>query len=97
MGEISSTSLNRNGATDFRKRVQAFELMKHKNIDLLFLQETLSDIENTADWIREFNGMAILSHFTSLSGGVAMLFSRNCIPYSYNVEEVIKERLLKIF
>ncbi len=70
--------------------------MKHKNIDVLFLQETLSDIENTADWIREFNGMAILSHFTSLSGGVAMLFSRNFISYSYNVEEVIKERLLKI-
>lgn len=92
MGEISFTSLNINGARDFRKRVQAFELMKHKNIDVLFLQETHSDIDNTED----FNGMAILSLFTSLSGSVAMLFSRNFIPYSYNVEDVIKGRLLKI-
>lgn len=56
----------------------------------------LSDIENNADWFRDFNGLAILSHYTSLSGGVAMLFSRNFIPHSYNVEEVIKGRLLKI-
>ncbi len=92
MGEISFTSLNINGARDFRKRVQAFELMKHKNIDVLFLQETHSDIDNTAD----LNGMAILSLFTLLSGSVAMLFSMNFIPYSYNVEDVIKGRLLKI-
>lgn len=89
-------SFNLNGARDIRKRVQAFELMKGKSIDVLFLQETHSDIENTADWTREFNGLAILSHFTSLSGGVAMLFSGNLIPYSYNVEVVIKVRWLKI-
>ncbi len=31
-----------------------------------------------------------------MGGGVAILFSKNCIPCSYQVEEVIKGRLLKV-
>lgn len=39
MGEINIASLNVNGARDFKKRAQVFELMKRKEIDVLFVQE----------------------------------------------------------
>lgn len=96
MGEINIASLNVNGARDFKKRAQVFELMKRKEIDVLFVQETNSDVSNSVEWVKEFDGLAILSHYTSLSGGVAVLFSKNFTQYSYNVEETIKGRLLKI-
>ncbi len=35
-------------------------------------------------------------HLSSTSGGVAILFSKDFIPCSYQVEEIIKGRLLKI-
>lgn len=46
MGEINLTSLNVNGVRDFKKRAQAFELMKHKKNYVLFIQETHSDVSN---------------------------------------------------
>lgn len=40
--------------------------------------------------------MSILNHLSSASGGVAISFSKGFIPCSYQVEEIIKGRLLKI-
>lgn len=96
MGEIHLGSLNVNGARDCKKRAQIYETLRCKSIDVLFVQETHSDALNAADWAKEFDGLPILSHFTSLSAGVGVLFSRNFIPYSYTAEEIIKGRLLKI-
>ncbi len=62
----------------------------------MFAQETHSDALNETDWASEFDGLSICSHNTSLSGGVAILFSKNFIPVSYQVEEIVKGRLLKI-
>ncbi len=38
----------------------------------------------------------MLSHNTAVSGGVAVLFSKSFRPVSYDVNEIIKGRLLKI-
>ncbi len=38
----------------------------------------------------------MLSHNTTVSGGVAVLFSKNFRPISYDVDEIIKGRLLKV-
>ncbi len=89
-------SLNINGAREGRKRFQLFELVKQKKVDVLFVQETHSDELNACDWAREFDGLSILSHLSSTCGGVAILFSKGFIPCSYQVEEIIKGRLLKI-
>ncbi len=89
-------SLNVNGARDIGKRFQLYEIIKQKKIDVLLVQETHSDILNSSDWAKEFDGLSVLSHLTSTSGGVAILFSKNFIPCSYQVEEVIKGRLLKV-
>jgi len=96
MGVINLTSLNVNGARDYKKRAQIYETLRCKNIDVSFVQETHSDVLNAADWAKEFDGLVILSHSISLSGGVGVLFSRNFISYSYTIEEVIKGRLLKV-
>lgn len=89
-------SLNVNGARDIGKRFQLYEIIKQKKIDVLLVQETHSDILNGSNWAKEFDGLSVLSHLTSISGGVAILFSKNFIPCSYQVEEVIKGRLLKV-
>ena len=46
--------------------------------------------------MKEWDGLAIHSHNTSLSGGVAVLFAKSFLPYSYDVEEVVQGRLLKV-
>lgn len=96
MGEIRIASLNVNGARNCVKRMEIFETMKQKQLDVLFLQETHSDEENAVVWSKEWNGSSYLSHKTSVSGGVAILFARRFTPCSVTVEEIVKGRLLKI-
>ncbi|KAF7690005.1 hypothetical protein HF521_011809, partial [Silurus meridionalis] len=61
-----------------------------------FLQETHSDSRNLPDWTQEWPGLSCLSHNTSTSGGVAILFSKNFTPVTYDTEELVKGRLLKV-
>lgn len=75
--DIRIASLNVNGARDDVKRMQVYETMKQKQLYVLFLQETHSDDKNVTDWIKEWNGHIFLSHKTSRSGGVAILFANN--------------------
>ncbi|KAI4900061.1 hypothetical protein NFI96_009346 [Prochilodus magdalenae] len=89
------STLNVDGARDGVKRAKVFELVKQKRLDVVLLQETNSDVNNSADWIKEWEGLAVLSHHTSMSGGVAVLFAKSFIPCSYDVEEVVTGRLLK--
>lgn len=96
MCEVNIATINVNGARDMRKRATVFELLKQKKIDITMLQETHSDVKIDADWVREWDGLPILSHNTSLSGGVAILFSRNFTPDTYQVDEIIKGRILKV-
>ena len=96
MSEVHVATLNVNGARDSRKRATIYEVIKQKKIDVVLLQETHSDLRNAADWAREFDGIPVLSHNTSISGGVAILFTKNFSPISYDVDEIVKVRLLKV-
>ncbi len=73
-----------------------FEVIKQKKIDVIFIQETHSDVKNAADWMQEWDGISVLSHNTTLSGGVGILFTKSFSPVSYQVDEIVKGRLLKI-
>lgn len=86
-------SLNLNGARERAKRAMLFETMKEKAIGVASVQETHTDASNSADWVLEFGGLSVLSHHTSTS---AILFSSSCIPCSFEVEEVVKGRILKV-
>lgn len=96
MCEMNIATMNVNGLRGMNKRAEVFEMIKQKKIDVAMLQETHSDLRNAADWAEEWEGVAVLSHNTSLSGGVAILFAKNFFPQTYQVEEVVKGRLLKI-
>ncbi|XDV54613.1 hypothetical protein PO909_022862 [Leuciscus waleckii] len=89
-------SLNLNGARDGLKRMMLFECIRQKQTDILFLQETHSDFKNETDWRREWDGQIVPSHKSSISGGVAVLFSKFFFPLSCEVEEVISGRFLKV-
>ncbi len=82
MSEVHLASLNVNGAKNLKKKGNIFEEMEQKNIDIAFLQETHSSSDNVVDWMKEFSGIPVLSHSSTLSGGVAILFSRNFKPIS---------------
>uniref|UniRef100_A0A3B5PPF5 Reverse transcriptase domain-containing protein n=1 Tax=Xiphophorus maculatus TaxID=8083 RepID=A0A3B5PPF5_XIPMA len=96
MSRFKISSLNVNGARDVKKRAMFFEFLKSKGIDIAFAQETHSNVDNEVDWKKEWDGNIILSHNTSLSAGVAILFSRNFLPVSIEIEDVVSGRLLKV-
>lgn len=56
-----------------------------------------SDVKNAMDWTRELEGSSVLSHNTTLSGGVGILFTKRFSPVSYQVEEVFKDRLFYFY
>ena len=96
MGDIRIGSLNINRARDDGKRVSLFKLCSLKKLDVIMVQETHSTPDNETDWRTEWTGETFLSHKTSNSCGVGILFSRNFLPQSVETEEVIKGRLLKV-
>lgn len=96
MDDIRIASLNVNGARECVKRTLIHNTMNQKQLDVLLLQETHSDTANVDEWMKEFKGLSFFSHKSSLSGGVAILFSKRFTPCSTEMEEVVKGRLLKI-
>ncbi|KAI3368078.1 hypothetical protein L3Q82_026893 [Scortum barcoo] len=76
------------------KEPSFFKLMKLKKVDVMLIQETHSYAEEI-DWRRGWDGEVILSHRSSCSGGVGVVFSRSFLPSSYDTEEIIKGSLLK--
>ena len=96
MCDFKIASLNLNGAGDIKKRMELYELMKLKCIDVMFVQETHSTVSNEAAWRSEWGGEVMLSSLSSVSGGVAVLLSTGFLPISYEVEEVVKGRLMVV-
>lgn len=96
MSELKIGSLNLNGARDERKRATFFRLCSLKKLDVIFVQETHSTVDNEVDWKREWEGDVFLSHKTSNSCGVGVLFSKSFSPQSVECEEFIEGRLLKV-
>lgn len=93
MCDFNISILNLNGArTDF-KRATLFKCVDIKHIDIV---ETHSCPKKESDWRRAFNGELILSHRSSLSRVVGILFARRCLPVFFTIDEVISSVLLKV-
>lgn len=56
----------------------------------------ISDKDNESNWKREWSRERILNNRSSSNGGVGILFSRSFIPCSFEVEEIIEGRLVKV-
>nr|BAC82605.1 pol-like protein [Tetraodon nigroviridis] len=89
-------TLNVNGARVAEKRALVFDTARRKRVEVLFLQETYSDEHNQADWAKEWEGQVVLSHLSTASGGVGLLFLRSFTPTSVEVEHVVKGRCLLV-
>ena len=68
-------SLNVKGISNFQKRRMIFTWCPKKSVDIIFLQETHSKKETEFQWRNEW-GTEIMSHRSSNSHGVAILFKR---------------------
>ena len=75
MDKLSIGILNINGGRDQNKRLLVSQMVSQKKLDIIFLQETHSDINNEVDWGLWWTGHYTLSHGTNLSAGVATLIS----------------------
>lgn len=96
MCDVRLGTLNINGARDDVKMASLFSLTNAKKLNVVSLQETHSTADNEADWRREWSGEVFLSHKSSSSGGVGILFSKDFLSISCVADEIIKGRLLKI-
>lgn len=95
MNDFKMSSINLNGARDAAKRAQLYDVLKMKGIDIAFVQETHSTPDNVVDWQKEWDGQICFSHKSVFSAGIFILFSRNFLPDSYKIEQVIEGRLLQ--
>lgn len=89
-------SLNVNGIRDRNKWLLLKESIKLKEISVMFLQETHSDVNNEVDWGLWSDGKFVLSHGTNLSAGVAILFSADLNVRILSINELENGRLLLI-
>ena len=89
-------TLNLNGARDKMKRLTLIDFINLKKINVMLIQETHSDKTNEVDWRREWNGQIFFSHKSSVSGGVAILFSKDSLLLSCHVQDIVEGRLLMI-
>lgn len=72
------------------------ELIRQKKYDVMLVQETHNDVQNESDWKMEWDGEVILSHNSSYSGGVAVLFQKHFKPLPYEVEDIVEGQFLKV-
>lgn len=96
MCDIKLSTLNINGAREDVKRASLYSLFKAKKLNVIFLQETHSTVDNEIAWKKEWDGEIFLSHKSNNSGGVCIMFSKDFLPISCVTEEIIAGRLLKI-
>jgi len=85
-------SLNINGGRDKNKLAKISEFLRIEKVNVCFLQETHTDIDNEIEWGLWWKGKFALSHDTRNSAGVAILFSKSVSIVK--VEEIVKGRLL---
>lgn len=87
-------SLNINGGRDECKRALVSETIEQKKLNVIFLQETHSDIANEFEWGLWWKGQYILSHKTNVSAGLAILFSSDLRVNVLKKEEPVNGRLV---
>ena len=71
-------TLNVNGLHNDNKRMEIFQNITNKNIDIIFLQETHSTPEASKKWEKEWKGKSLWHSGAVLKApGVAILFKEN--------------------
>ena len=86
--QLQILTLNINGLRNDSKRMDTFQTLYNKNIDIDFLQETHTTPEVTKKWEKEWKGIPLWhSGPTPKASGVAILFKENL-----EIEIIISEK-----
>lgn len=96
MDTLRVGSLNVNGMRDRKKAGNIIEFIRLKNLDVIFLQETHSDMNNEVDWRLWWGNECVLTHGTNLSAGAAILFSPTTKVRILSKKEIEPGRLLAV-
>ena len=75
MGEFKLISLNVRGLSNFKKRKSILSWCRKQKVDIIFLQETHSTVQNEKQWKAEWGGPIELAHGSSNARGVGILIS----------------------
>ena len=94
MHKLRVGSLNINGGRDRHKRALVSEVASQKGIDVLFLQETHTNQVDEVEWGLWWEGTYALSHGSTSSAGVAIMFRASAKAVILSTVEVVKGRLL---
>ena len=70
-------SLNVRGLGDKKKRKAVFQWLKKHEYDMIYLQETHSNIDIEKEWKQEWDGVLVMSHGSSQSKGCMILFNKH--------------------
>jgi len=89
-------TLNINGCRDAVKRFRLFDYIMMKRGSIVFLQETHTDLKNQVQWQSDWKGQVILSHGSSVSAGVAILFGPEYKEHPVSVFELVPGRMLRV-
>ena len=76
MTQVKIISLNARGIANETKRRKLFKFLKHKDSDIVLLQETHSKKGDTKMWRSLWGSNLINAHGTSASAGVAILLNK---------------------
>ena len=76
-------SVNVRGINNFRKRRTIFTWCRKQKADLIFLQQTHSNKNSERQWKNECGGDMIMSHGSSDSCGVPILFKKGLIALCF--------------
>lgn len=96
METIRVGSININGGRDRNKRACVLEIIEQKNLKVIFLQETHTDVNNEVEWAIGWKGQSVFSHGTNYSAGVAVLFSPNLNITVLCTKELVEGRAMMV-
>ena len=88
MSKLKIGSLNTGGIANGLKRRKVFRYLKHKNFNVIFLQETHGENKSNQFWINEFGNIGYFANGTSKSRGVGILFHGK---FHKKVKDVIRD------
>lgn len=73
---VKFCTLNARGLNNFQKRKQLFQLFKHKNLDVIFVQESHAKEEEMHLWRSQWGGKILYANGSSESRGVIIFIKR---------------------
>ena len=77
LNDFKIVSINVRGLRDAKRRVSLFNWLRRQHFDVIFIQETHSEVDCEIKWQNEWGGKIIMSHGSSNSKGTMIMFRRD--------------------